>query len=134
VQGRPAAPPVAAVLDVVVDQEGAVGQLDRGRRGQRVVLGSAEGATGGQAERGPKALAGAPWVVGQRLVQPLTRLAAGEMALDLLRRPLAVVAQQIIGVGEGLRDAGHPSTSSPATATCSGRYSSGTLDTRMTDA
>jgi hypothetical protein len=58
VQGRQPTPLPAAVLDVVVDQEGVVGELDGYRRAQGLVHRAPERPAGRQQQRRADPLAG----------------------------------------------------------------------------
>ena len=85
VHRRASAAGVAAVLDVVVDQERGVEQLDGRGGGQRVVDGPAERLARGEAEGRPEALALPHGERAQRLVEVTSRLAPVDVARDRRR-------------------------------------------------
>ena len=85
----PVAPQLAAVLDVVVHEEGVVQHLERRSRGHRVRLFPAEGLRRGDAQRGPDALPGARQVRRDQIVEVTARLVRGQRSVDLGEREIA---------------------------------------------
>ena len=90
-----AAPGVAAVLDVVVHEEGVVQHLDAGGGGQRVLRPTAQRARRRDAQRRPQALARAVDEVLHQRVQVRLRLRVGTPAASVSVKHVAVPGEPL---------------------------------------
>ncbi len=90
---------LAAVLDVVVDQERRVEQLDRRRDMERVLDGATERLTRRETQRRPEALARAEGECAQRLVQVPARLESRDVASHLRCRGRSVGVEPLVERG-----------------------------------
>ena len=82
VQGRPSAPQLAAVLDIVVNQKRVVHHLYGSGREDRLFEARAEGARMGDAQAWPHHLPAAPRVVQQQVLQIGSRRIGDEILLQ----------------------------------------------------
>ena len=92
---RTPATALAAVDDVVVDEEGVVQQLDGHGDGHDVGVAAAEGAARRHAQGGAQRLARAAGVVARDAVEPAVRLSVG----DRVEHRAAHDAVDVVGVG-----------------------------------